>query len=69
MSTSNLIWFNINYMDMKRHMLMCFFIFMLVSRENEWGRYKDGIKIMKEGKWLLEKYVAKKVIRKKERGS
>ncbi len=32
-SMSNLILININVTDMKRHMLMYFFIFMLVSKE------------------------------------
>jgi hypothetical protein len=49
-SMTNLIRFNINSMDMKRHMLMCFFIFMLISREKEWGSDKDGVVIMKKGK-------------------
>jgi hypothetical protein len=30
---SNLIYINIHFMDMKRHMLICFFISMLVDRE------------------------------------
>jgi hypothetical protein len=33
MSMSNLISININIMNMKRHMLICFFIFMLVGKE------------------------------------
>jgi hypothetical protein len=32
-SMSNLILININIMDMKRHMLICLFIFMLVGNE------------------------------------
>ncbi len=31
------IWIYINIMDMKVHMLICFFIFMLTGREKEWG--------------------------------
>jgi hypothetical protein len=27
-------------MDMKRHMLICFFISMLVDREKKWNSYK-----------------------------
>jgi hypothetical protein len=27
-------------MDMKIHMLICFFISMLVDRKKEWGSYK-----------------------------
>ncbi len=33
MSMSNLISININIMNMKRHMLICFLIFMLVGKE------------------------------------
>jgi hypothetical protein len=33
MSMSNLILININITDMKRHMLICLFIFMLVGKE------------------------------------
>jgi hypothetical protein len=33
MSMSNLILININIMDMKRHMLICLFISMLVAKE------------------------------------
>jgi hypothetical protein len=29
-------------MEMERHMLICFFIFMLVGKEKEWGGCKDG---------------------------
>jgi hypothetical protein len=38
-------------MDMKRHMLICFFIFILVDKEKEWGIYKMKV-IVKKG----EKY-------------
>jgi hypothetical protein len=34
MSMSNFLLININIMDMKRHMLVCFFISMLVGKEN-----------------------------------
>jgi hypothetical protein len=36
MSMSNLVWININILDMKRHMLISLFISMLVGREEEW---------------------------------
>jgi hypothetical protein len=39
MSLSNLIWINVNIIDMKIHMLICLFISMLVGREKEWGSY------------------------------
>jgi hypothetical protein len=35
MFMSNLILTNINIMDMKKHMLICLFIFMLVGEEKE----------------------------------
>ncbi len=35
MSMSNLILINIHFVDMERHMLICFFISMLVDREKE----------------------------------
>jgi len=34
-------------MDMKRQMLSCFFISMLVDREKEWGSYKMEVVIKK----------------------
>jgi len=34
MSISNLISINMNTMDMKRHILICLFISMLVDKEN-----------------------------------
>jgi hypothetical protein len=43
MSMLNSIWININIMDMKRHILICILISMLVNREKDWGSYKDGI--------------------------
>ncbi len=33
LSMSNLISININNMDMKKHMLICLFIFMLLGKE------------------------------------
>jgi hypothetical protein len=41
MSMTNLISININNMDIKRHMLICVFIFMLVGKE----RGEIGIRI------------------------
>jgi hypothetical protein len=35
-------------MDMKKHMLICFSIFLLVDREKEWGIYKMEV-IIKKG--------------------
>jgi hypothetical protein len=43
MSMLNLIWININIMEMKQNMLIYFFILMLVSREKEWDNYKDEV--------------------------
>jgi hypothetical protein len=37
-------------MNIKRHMLIWFFIFMLVDREKEWGSYKMEVVIKKGGK-------------------
>jgi hypothetical protein len=34
-------------MDMKRHMLICFFISMLVDGKKEWGSYKMEVVIRK----------------------
>jgi hypothetical protein len=36
-------------MDMKRHMLICLFISMLVDRKKEWNGYKMEIVIRKGG--------------------
>jgi hypothetical protein len=54
MSMSNLMWMNINFMDMKRHMLinllsitLVVFISMLVDKEKEWGSYKMEVVIRK----------------------
>jgi hypothetical protein len=43
------IWFKLIYifMDMKRHMLIYFFISMLVDRGKEWGSYKMEVFITK----------------------
>jgi len=40
-------------MDMKRHMIICLFISMLVGREKELGSYKDRRYLlgMKHGSW------------------
>jgi hypothetical protein len=47
-------------MDMKRHMLICFFTSMLMDKEKEWGGYKMEVVIKKSGKWLLRKLIWKK---------
>jgi hypothetical protein len=48
MSMLNLIYIiNIHFMDMKRCMLIIFFIFMLMDREKEWGSYKMEVIIRK----------------------
>jgi len=47
MSMSNLILINIDFVDMERHMLICFFISMLVGREKEWNNYKMKVFIKK----------------------
>ncbi len=39
MSISKLIWININITDTKRHILICFFISMLMGKRKEWGSY------------------------------
>jgi hypothetical protein len=46
-------------MDMKRYMLICLFITMLMDREKEWGSYKMEV-IIRKG----ERYLFKKLIRK-----
>jgi hypothetical protein len=40
-SMSNLIWIDVNTMDMKRHVLIFLLISMLLGREKKWDRYKD----------------------------
>ncbi len=42
-------------MDMKRHMLNFFFIFMLMDRVKERGSYKMKVVTKKDGKQLLKK--------------
>jgi hypothetical protein len=37
-------------MDMKKHMLICFFISILVDREKEWGSYKVDVVTKKGGR-------------------
>jgi hypothetical protein len=49
-SISNLIQMNTHFMDMKRHMLICFFIFMLVHNKNKWDSYKMKVIIRKGGR-------------------
>jgi hypothetical protein len=51
MSMSNLIWVNINIMDIKKHMLISLFISMLVGKEKEW----DGYKIQGKTIWKVSK--------------
>jgi hypothetical protein len=41
MSLSNLIWKNVNIMDMKGYMLILCFISMLVGKEKVWNTYKN----------------------------
>jgi hypothetical protein len=41
-------------MDMKRHVLICSFISMLVDRKNEWNSYKMGLLLEKVGDNYLE---------------
>jgi hypothetical protein len=49
-----------HFMDMKRHILFCFFISMLMDREKEWGSYKIEIVIKKGERLLLRKLIFKK---------
>jgi hypothetical protein len=51
-------------MDMKRHMLICFFISMLVNKAKKWGSYKMEVVIRKSRRYLLKKYWKKKTIKK-----
>jgi hypothetical protein len=37
-------------MNMKKHMLICFFISMLRDRKKEWGSYKMDVVIRKGGR-------------------
>jgi hypothetical protein len=50
MLMSNLIEINMHFMNMKRHMLICFFISMLVDRKKERGGYKMEVVIRKGGR-------------------
>jgi hypothetical protein len=43
-------------MDMKKHMLIYFFIFMLVDREKEWSIYKMEVIIKKGEKYNKPHY-------------
>jgi hypothetical protein len=47
----------IHFMDMKRHMVICFFISMLVDREKEWLVIKQKVVIKKGGKQSLRKLI------------
>ncbi len=47
---------------MKRHMLIYFFISMLVDRGKEWDSYKMEVVIRKGGRLLLIKLIKKKVV-------
>jgi len=40
MSMSNLTWININILDMKKYVLICF-LSMLMSKKNKWDKYED----------------------------
>jgi hypothetical protein len=40
-------------MDMKKHMLFCFLISMLVDRIKEWGSYKMEVVIKKGGREVV----------------
>jgi hypothetical protein len=63
MSMSNLIWININIIDMKRHMLMYVFVSMWEIREKEWGRYELFLELVfKLSKDNLMKNYAKSFI-------
>jgi hypothetical protein len=52
MSMSNLILNNMHFMDMKRYLLICFFISMLTGKEKEQGSYKMEVIIRKQIKQL-----------------
>jgi hypothetical protein len=53
-------------MDMKRHMLICFFISMLVDKEKKWDSYKMEVVIKKGGIQLLRKLIVKKKLLRKK---
>jgi hypothetical protein len=43
-------------MDMKRHMLICFFhIHVGVGKKKEWGNYKTEVVIRKGGRLVIKK--------------
>jgi len=44
MFTSNSILTNINIMDMKKHILICLFIFMLVDKEKKMRKFGKRVK-------------------------
>jgi len=49
-------------MDMKRHILILFFISMLVDMRKEWGNYKMEVVSRKGGRLLLRKINKKKEV-------
>ncbi len=53
-------------MNMKKHMLICFFISMLVDKGKEWGSYKMEV-LMKPAR-LYKKKAPKKGREKETRG-
>jgi hypothetical protein len=53
-------------MDMKKHMLICFFVSMLVDRENKWHSCKMNVGIRKSGRQLLRKLIGKKKLSRKK---
>jgi hypothetical protein len=55
MSMSNLIQINIHFMEMKRHMLICFLICILMDREKEWDSFKMEVIIREGGRKLLKR--------------
>ncbi len=57
---SNLILTYIIFMDIKRHILIYFFISMLVDRENEWHSCKMNVVIRENGRQLLRKLIGEK---------
>jgi hypothetical protein len=46
-------------MAMKRHMLICFFISMLVERGKNWDSYEMEVVFGKGGIYLLRKLIGK----------
>jgi len=47
MLMSNLILIDIHFVEAERHMLICFFISMLVDEEEKWNNYKMKVFIKK----------------------